>query len=418
MAMYENSLAVQPAYGLYDYQRQVFGDVLDALTAPQELVSLGVRVLAHLPTGSGKTRIAAHVASDLMNRDEKSGALVVWLASGEELLSQAADELEIAWGHLGRREVSIHRVWGSRNVRLEGLRGGFLVGGLAKLRAASYRDPSSLAALSDRVVAVIFDEAHQAPAETYEYVTEQLITYRPPLLGLTATPGRGWGLSDDDERLGAMFHYKRVGIDSRGHANPIVFLIENGYLAEPQFSKVDFDSGIRDSAPAIDSADYGVEMLDALGADEHRNRRIVELVVNELDRSKRIIVFCPSVDSALTCRELLIKRGRRAEVVTANTPDDIRQRAITQFRAVDGLPMAMLNFGVLTAGFDAPATRSVVIARPTKSVVLYSQMAGRALRGPRSGGNRTSWIYTVVDTGLTGFRSVAEAFSNWEALWS
>ena len=80
--------------------------------------------------------------------------------------------------------------------------------------------------------------------------------------------------------------------------------------------------------------------------------------------------------------------------------------------------MALFNFGVLTTGFDAPTTRGVVIARPTRSVVLYSQMVGRGLRGLRSGGNRNAWIYTVVDTSLPGFRSVADAFGNWEELWS
>ena len=46
--------------------------------------------------------------------------------------------------------------------------------------------------------------------------------------------------------------------------------------------------------------------------------------------------------------------------------------------------MAMLNFGVLTDGFDAPAIRSARYRRNVRpnQLVLYSQMAGRALRGP------------------------------------
>ena len=79
--------------------------------------------------------------------------------------------------------------------------------------------------------------------------------------------------------------------------------------------------------------------------------------------------------------------------------------------------MVLFNFGVLTAGFDAPRTRCVIIARPTTSLVLYSQMAGRAMRGPRAGGNPRADILTVVDTNLPGFGSVTEAFTNWEELW-
>lgn len=58
-----------------------------------------------------------------------------------------------------------------------------------------------------------------------------------------------------------------------------------------------------------------------------------------------------------------------------------------------------------------------MIARPTKSLVLYSQMVGRAIRGPAAGGNATAEIVTVVDTDLPGFGSVADAFVNWEDVW-
>ena len=131
-----------------------------------------------------------------------------------------------------------------------------------------------------------------------------------------------------------------------------------------------------------------------------------------------MIVFCPSVKSAEDCQEMAASAGLRSGVVTALTPSEDRSRVIEEFRQRGGDAMALFNFGVLTTGFDAPTTRGVVIARPTRSVVLYSQMVGRGLRGPRSGGNRNAWIYTVVDTSLPGFRSVADAFGNWEELWS
>ena len=75
------------------------------------------------------------------------------------------------------------------------------------------------------------------------------------------------------------------------------------------------------------------------------------------------------------------------------------------------------NFGVLTTGFDAPRTSAALIARPTKSLVLYSQMVGRAIRGRRAGGNDEALVVTVVDTALPGFTSLAEAFNNWNDVW-
>ena len=80
--------------------------------------------------------------------------------------------------------------------------------------------------------------------------------------------------------------------------------------------------------------------------------------------------------------------------------------------------MVLCNFGVLTTGFDAPATSAAIIARPTRSLVLFSQMVGRATRGPKAGGNAEAEIVTVIDPQLPGFGNVAEAFTNWEDVWN
>ena len=130
------------------------------------------------------------------------------------------------------------------------------------------------------------------------------------------------------------------------------------------------------------------DLLAALGDDSDRNERIVDLVASELRRCGRMIIFCPSVKSAEDCHEMATSAGIRSGVVTALTPLDYRSRVIEEFRQRGGDAMALFNFGVLTTGFDAPTTRGVVIARPTRSVVLYSQMVGRGLRGLRSWGNR------------------------------
>ena len=54
----------------------------------------------------------------------------------------------------------------------------------------------------------------------------------------------------------------------------------------------------------------------------------------------------------------------------------------------------MLNFGILTTGFDAPNTDGVVIARPlSREDSLFKQMIGRGLRGIEFGG--TSDCYVV-----------------------
>lgn len=115
---------------------------------------------------------------------------------------------------------------------------------------------------------------------------------------------------------------------------------------------------------------------------------------------------------------MLAARGFKAFAISADTPSTERARIIANYKMVSDEAQILCNFGVLTTGFDAPQTSAALIARPTRSLVLYSQMVGRAIRGTRVGGNAKAEIVTVVDTGLPGFGSVAEAFTNWEDVWS
>ncbi len=410
-----DSLPVSPSYGLHDYQRQVVRDLLSIL-APNthQAMASNQRVVAHLPTGAGKTRIASHVACHLLNG--KDNALLVWLASTEELCDQAAEELGRAWMHLGNRDVYVHRYWGSSSLSLHDLPEGFLVAGLGKLRGTASRTTGLLVSISERAAGVIFDEAHQAIAKTYEFVTEQLVAHEPPLLGLTATPGRKPVPGDDDWRLADMFRSNKVTIDPQGYPDPVTYLISNDYLAEPEFIPINFESTVNVADPG-ESNDYSKSDLDALGQDAQRNSVIVNTTIKTLERNRRVIVFCPSVQSARDCTAAVRSSGIRAECITGETPSEQRQAIITEFRSESGPNLALFNYGVLTAGFDAPRTRCAIIGRPTTSLVLYSQMVGRAMRGTRSGGNRRCEIYTVVDTDLPGFRSVTEAFTHWEGLW-
>jgi DNA repair protein RadD len=137
-----------------------------------------------------------------------------------------------------------------------------------------------------------------------------------------------------------------------------------------------------------------------------------------VSRHKRIIVFASSVRHAHLIAGVLIARGVEALVVTGAMDGRAREKNITRFRGAAATPIVMCNFGVLTTGFDAPRTSAAIIARPTRSLVLYSQMVGRATRGVRAGGNAEAEIVTVVDPALPGFGDIADAFVNWEDVWN
>jgi DNA repair protein RadD len=407
--------AHDPAYGLFSYQR------VAARKIKRYLGQDSGRVVLHMPTGSGKTRTAMHVIAEHLRRTEPG--FVVWLASGEELCEQAASEFEDAWDYLGNRPLKVHRFWGGRDLNTSELGDGFMAAGLSKMRSLGNRDLPALGQIGQSCTLVIFDEAHQAIAETYSLVTRSLLVHqnRPSLLGLTATPGRTWADIEEDERLAEFFDRNKVMLEVEGYNNPVTYLIDGGYLADAQFEPLFVEPGLEltpaDRKKLQDRIDLPDKILRQLAEDEERNTAILTRLEEMLGRHRRILFFGTTVDHAKVMATVLQARNHRAAVITGKTPDAARKRRIQEFKKDTGDPMVLCNYGVLTTGFDAPNTSAALIARPTNSLVLYSQMLGRAIRGPKAGGNVEAEIVTVVDQNLPGFSSVAEAFVNWEDVW-
>ena len=401
---------IEPAYGLFDHQRSAVQRLMPLLLHDLR------RAVLHLPTGVGKTRTAMHVVAESLRDNEPSVA--VWLASGRELLDQAVGTFENAWHHLGNRRVQVFRMWGDRTPDTDEIRDGFLAVGLSKGWSAMSRDWALRLARYVRLV--VFDEAHQSIAPTYREITENLtFDYRCALLGLTATPGRTWADIDADGKLAEFYGYNKVGIEVPAE-NPIEYLISHGYLARPNFRTLFAEPGIHldDTSSLAAMGSLPEEVLAGLPEDARYVTAVVEALTELVDAGhRRVLVFAASVAQARILTAVLSVRGLRAAVVTATTPAPERRREISDFKSGGLEPRILINYGVLTTGFDAPQASAVLIARPTKSLVLYSQMVGRAIRGPKAGGTESCEIVTVVDPALPGFGDVAEAFENWEDVW-
>jgi DNA repair protein RadD len=406
---------VDPGYGLFEHQRAAARRVVSALAQPPR------KVILHMPTGSGKTRTAMHIVAAHLR--EREPTIVCWLAQNAELLEQAASEFEDAWRFLGNRRVDLFRFWGGRNPDLVEGRDGLIVAGLGKMHSLNGRNPATLLRIADRASLTVIDEAHQAIAPTYAAVLTALHTKRPSnaLLGLTATPGRTWSDIDEDRKLADYFDNQKVTLEVEGYDDPVTFLIDQGYLARPNFETLNSEAGLRlsdtDVRALSESMDVPDNVLQKLGEDAQRNLKIIGAIKDLMSRHRRVIVFAPSVENARLLAAVLAAQGFDAGVVTGQTNPSERERIIRSFRSDANRPMVLINYGVLTTGFDAPATSAAIIARPTKSLVLYSQMVGRATRGPRAGGNVEAEIITVTDPHLPGFGSMADAFVNWEDVW-
>ena len=406
---------ITPTYGLFEHQRNAVCRLAPLLAEDER------RAVLHLPTGVGKTRTAMHVVADALRAHEPS--VVVWLASGRELLEQAVVAFKEAWMHLGTRPLQIGTMWGDRMPDLDRFSDGFLAVGLAKGWAVISRtDPDWAVRLSRRVRLVVFDEAHQSIARTYRRVTEELtLDFRCALLGLTATPGRTWADIDEDGELAEFFAGNKVTLEVPGK-NPIEYLVENGYLSRPSFRTLLSRPGLVFSEKELARIAGGLDIPEEIVAALSMSEQYVAAVLDVIDEllgvgHRRVLVFAATVEHAQILAAVLVARDVRSNVVTGLTPGRAREHAIRTFRSDDEVPMILVNFGVLTTGFDAPKASAVVIARPTRSLVLFSQMVGRAIRGPKAGGTEACEVVTVVDPSLPGFGDVADAFLNWEDVW-
>ena len=404
-----------PEFGLFDHQRGAVQELLPLLIEGER------RAILHLPTGVGKTRTAMHVVARVLHDNDP--CVVVWLASGKELLDQAQDAFQQAWTRLGNRPLKTGLMRGAMMPDLSQFDDGFLAVGLAKGWAVLSRTaPDWAASLAPRVRLVVFDEAHQSIARTYRRITEELtLDYRCGLLGLTATPGRTWADIDEDGKLAEFYAGNKVTLTVPSD-NPIDYLIEKEYLAKPTFRMLLAEPGIqideREKLRIANALDIPEEIIAAMSMSEQYVAAVLRAVEELLEkRHLRVIVFAASVPHARLLTAVLLTRNIRSHAVTGETPPRTRSKAIRAFKADDGIPMVLVNFGVLTTGFDAPLASAAVIARPTKSLVLYSQMVGRAIRGPKAGGTHTCTVVTVIDPALPGFGDVASAFSNWEDVW-
>lgn len=399
-------------YPLFRHQRFAYRETNHLLNSGRR------RVLLHMPTGAGKTRTGMNIISEFLREAENK--VVVWLAYSEELCSQAAEEFENAWSALGDRPVNVYRHYGPYRSPLDQIESGLLVTGLSLMYKTAVGGDGFFE-LGRRTGLVVIDEAHMAIAETYQHVLDLLApNENTALLGLSATPGRTWLDPGEDIRLADFFYNKKVSLEVEGYDNPVQYLQDEGYLSKVHSEPLYYNgAGKPLTADEImnlrSNLDLSESALKAISEDEQRNLLIVHRIAEEAQSGEKIIVFACSVEHAETIATVLQLMDIKTKSITSKTAANERRQSIKLFKETDEIQV-LTNYGVLTTGFDAPKASVAVIARPTQSIVLYSQMVGRVARGEIAGGTPECKVITVVDQYL-GFRDMGEAFTFWDDLW-
>lgn len=419
---------------LHTYQKKIKDRVIQKLIYDSK-----GKLLVHMPTGSGKTKTAIEAIIDFirvtLKADQKS--TIVWFAHSKELCEQAYETFKAMWKFKGDYPISAYKYFGDAdldevlNIQTDNISIIFI--GFQKFNPvlnASFEDRRRPLRkfLYDSTRLVIVDEAHKSLAHTYQKAIE-FVSEMPNcrLLGLTATPGRSNFVEGDNQNqeLAEFFGTEIVSITNEigGRLdNPLQYLQNSDpqVLAQIDFQYLDFSINLTGeyTPEQINQIqrreDLNDKELNRFAVDPHRNKLIINSISDAVKNDESTLVFACTTEHCLILQRLLKLHGIHAEVILGSTEKGARAKYISDFK--NGNLKVLLNYGVLSTGFDAPNLNTLIVARPTKSIVLYSQIVGRALRGPANGGNTKNKIITIKDN-LTGFPNEDFMFSYWDSFW-
>ncbi|MDA8199223.1 MAG: DEAD/DEAH box helicase [Thermaerobacter sp.] len=326
-------------FRLRPYQEAAVNAVLRASTR---------RPLVVLPTGSGKTVIAAALSQQVAG-----GTLM--LVHREELVQQSVTRLHTVWpeGQVGI--VRGRQDEADRRVVVASIQSLVTPGRVARLQPA-------------RFALVIVDEAHHAVSRSYKAVLEQLGFLPDPapgriLLGITATPERG-------DQVSLRPTFERIV-----YRQSVGDLIRQGYLVPVQGLQV--RSRLDLSHVRMKAGDYDLQAL-SLAVDTPDRNRLVVRAWQRYAAARRTVVFAVDVAHAEHLADAFRGVGVAADWVAGRLAASDRAGRLRALR--DGRTQVLVNAMLLTEGWDEPVVSAVVLARPTHSRPLWIQMVGRGLR--------------------------------------
>lgn len=406
---WEDIMPKTPQIELKDYQVEMKNKMLKILNGE----SKNRNCMVSLPTGGGKTRIAVEAFLEWMQRRFEENKYLIWIAQSEELCEQCISCIEDIWSN---KEfvlpLRIYRYFATYDPEEHDLQGGVIVCNIQKIYSQlNTINKPKIEMILQRTGAVIIDEAHRASTKMYDVFLELAQKVNGgrlfPLCGLSATPGRrkieeeGYKLINRFEANLIVPEFKEENNKYREH--PLQYFKDKGYLSKTKHVLFKGDkiyqlseNELRELKKDRD-AEYPAVFLKKIAEDNENNQRILNELV-KIEKGRSVLVYTCTVQQAKFFSLYMARKGYSAAFIDSDTKISLRRRMIAEFKNKN--IQFLFNYGVLTTGFDAPKVEYIVLARPIRSEILYEQIIGRGIRGPKFGGTELCTIIDFFDNSI------------------
>ncbi len=312
------------------------------------------------PVGAGKSLIIAEFIRRACAFYPTTNFLVI--SHVTELLTQDANHLREQWPEA---KISFY----AQKIGKKSFSGQTIFASINSIYKRAYK-------ILHNIDIILVDEAHliSPNANTmYQTFIKDMKVINPfiRIVGFTgtnfrATEGR---LTEGEGRLFTDVAYQV----------PMLYLVEKGFLAPLITPAVK----TRMSVEGVKSrnGDYLEGQLQAAVDKDPITKACVDEIIEHGQGRKKWLIFTTGVEHCMHVRDEIRSRGVSCEMVTGDTPTGERNRIVAEFKT--GNLRSLVNVGVFTTGFDNPQIDLMAFMRPTRSPVLYVQMAGRGMRTSR-----------------------------------
>lgn len=313
-------------------------------------------VVISMPGGSGKSVVIGEICKrSLMNWPDTK---ILMAVHSRKLISQNAAKLRQLWpgAPLGIYSAGLKKKQLGEPITYAGI--------LSIAKKAE---------LLGHIDILLVDEAHAISNEevgSYRKLIFKLKAINPNLrvVGFSASPYRvGQGLLTEGKNALFKAILEPVFIEE---------LLDLGHLCPLRSKQTDlkFDT----SGLHTRKGDYiEKEMAERFNTSSQNIGLAQEVIWRAHDR-KHILGFASNVDHARELAECFRAHGVSADYICGDHTTDEQDDKIEDFES--GKTRVLINFGILTTGYDFPALDCIFFARATKSPGLYGQMAMRGMR--------------------------------------